>query len=291
MEIAITLFTILLVAIFLALIIIAFFKEKKNLSKYTSNLIFKKYNQKLDKISSLFKNEKLDKILDECRFKVIESEKLNDEKIFDNIKTIDKLEDNWALLKNIQKEFAHRGSVEDKISLLKKPLEITDMKNYTSEPKDVKHKALMFFNEKFNEVKLDKEVTTILSGNPCYKFGDVFMFLGSKVLKIDLENVFAVEILDYKDFNIKVWKKGEEWVDFDGTYDIEETEHKFPEGADKDDPYIKELVLQKTYVLSFTNGSMIYDVEHKEVISSLQDKYEKLTTLLKWQALPVFLFF
>ena len=281
MEIAITLFTILLVAIFLALIIIAFFKEKKNLSKYTSNLIFKKYNQKLDKISSLFKNEKLDKILDECRFKVIESEKLNDEKIFDNIKTIDKLEDNWALLKNIQKEFAHRGSVEDKISLLKKPLEITDMKNYTSEPKDVKHKALMFFNEKFNEVKLDKEVTTILSGNPCYKFGDVFMFLGSKVLKIDLENVFAVEILDYKDFNIKVWKKGEEWVDFDGTYDTEETEHKFPEGADKDDPYIKELVLQKTYVLSFTNGSMIYDVEHKEVISSLQDKYEKLTTLLK----------
>lgn len=281
MEIAITLFTILLVAIFLALIIIAFFKEKKNLSKYTSNLIFKKYNQKLDKISSLFKNEKLDKILDECRFKVIESEKLNDEKIFDNIKTIDKLEDNWALLKNIQKEFAHRGSVEDKISLLKKPLEITDMKNYTSEPKDVKHKALMFFNEKFNEVKLDKEVTTILSGNPCYKFGDVFMFLGSKVLKIDLENVFAVEILDYKDFNIKVWKKGEEWVDFDGTYDIEETEHKFPEDADKDDPYLKELVLQKTYVLSFTNGSMIYDVEHKEVISSLQDKYEKLTTLLK----------
>lgn len=281
MEIAITLFTILLVAIFLALIIIAFFKEKKNLSKYTSNLIFKKYNQKLDKISSLFKNEKLDKLLDECRFKVKESEKLNDEKIFDNIKTIDKLEDNWALLKNIQKEFAHRGSVEDKISLLKKPLEITDMKNYTSEPKDVKHKALMFFNEKFNEVKLDKEVTTILSGNPCYKFGDVFMFLGSKVLKIDLENVFAVEILDYKDFNIKVWKKGEEWVDFDGTYDIEETEHKFPEGADKDDPYVKELVLQKTYVLSFTNGSMIYDVEHKEVISSLQDKYEKLITLLK----------
>lgn len=281
MEIAITLFTILLVAIFLALIIIAFFKEKKNLSKYTSNLIFKKYNQKLDKISSLFKNEKLDKILDECRFKVKESEKLNDEKIFDNIKTIDNLEDNWALLKNIQKEFAHRGSVEDKISLLKKPLEITDMKNYTSEPKDVKHKALMFFNEKFNEVKLDKEVTTILSGNPCYKFGDVFMFLGSKVLKIDLENVFAVEILDYKDFNIKIWKKGEEWVDFDGTYDIEETEHKFPEGADKDDPYIKEMVLQKTYVLSFTNGSMIYDVEHKEVISSLQDKYEKLTTLLK----------
>ena len=281
MEIAITLFTILLVAIFLALIIIAFFKEKKNLSKYTSNLIFKKYNQKLDKISSLFKNEKLDKILDECRFKVKESEKLNDEKIFDNIKTIDNLEDNWALLKNIQKEFAHRGSVEDKISLLKKPLEITDMKNYVSEPKDVKHKALMFFNEKFNEVKLDKEVTTILSGNPCYKFGDVFMFLGSKVLKIDLENVFAVEILDYKDFNIKVWKKGEEWADFDGTYDIEETEHKFPEGADKDDPYVKELVLQKTYVLSFTNGSMIYDVEHKEVISSLQDKYEKLTTLLK----------
>lgn len=284
MEIAITLFTILLVAIFLALIIIAFFKEKKNLSKYTSNLIFKKYNQKLDKISSLFKNEKLDKILDECRFKVKESEKLNDEKIFDNIKTIDNLEDNWALLKNIQKEFAHRGSVEDKISLLKKPLEITDMKNYTSEPKDVKHKALMFFNEKFNEVKLDKEVTTILSGNPCYKFGDVFMFLGSKVLKIDLENMFAVEILDYKDFNIKVWKKGEEWVDFDGTYDIEETEHKFPEGADKDDPYVKELVLQKIYVLSFTNGSMIYDVEHKEVISSLQDKYEKLITLLKWQA-------
>lgn len=281
MEIAITLFTILLVAIFLALIIIAFFKEKKNLSKYTSNLIFKKYNQRLDKISSLFKNEKLDKLLDECRFKVKESEKLNDEKIFDNIKTIDKLEDNWALLKNIQKEFAHRGSVEDKISLLKKPLEITDMKNYTSEPKDVKHKALMFFNEKFNEVKLDKEVTTILSGNPCYKFGDVFMFLGSKVLKIDLENVFAVEILDYKDFNIKVWKKGEEWADFDGTYDIEETEHKFPEGADKDDLYVKELVLQKTYVLSFTNGSMIYDVEHKEVISSLQDKYEKLTTLLK----------
>ena len=281
MEIAITLFTILLVAIFLALIIIAFFKEKKNLSKYTSNLIFKKYNQKLDKISSLFKNEKLDKILDECRFKVKESEKLNDEKIFDNIKTIDNLEDNWALLKNIQKEFAHRGSVEDKISLLKKPLEITDMKNYVSEPKDVKHKALMFFNEKFNEVKLDKEVTTILSGNPCYKFGDVFMFLGSKVLKIDLENVFAVEILDYKDFNIKVWKKGEEWADFDGTYDIEETEHKFPEGADKDDPYVKELVLQKTYVLSFANGSMIYDVEHKEVISSLQDKYEKLITLLK----------
>ena len=284
MEIAITLFTILLVAIFLALIIIAFFKEKKNLSKYTSNLIFKKYNQRLDKISSLFKNEKLDKLLDECRFKVKESEKLNDEKIFDNIKTIDNLEDNWALLKNIQKEFAHRGSVEDKISLLKKPLEITDMKNYVSEPKDVKHKALMFFNEKFNEVKLDKEVTTILSGNPCYKFGVVFIFLGSKVLKIDLENVFAVEILDYKDFNIKVWKKGEEWVDFDGTYDIEETEHKFPEGADKDDSYVKELVLQKIYVLSFTNGSMIYDVEHKEVISSLQDKYEKLTTLLKWQA-------
>ena len=92
-----------------------------------------------------------------------------------------------------------------------------------------------------------------------------------------MEIVFAVEILDYLFFDIKVWKKNEEWIDFDGTYDIEETEHKFPENADRDDPYVKEQVLQKNYVLSLTNGSMVYDVEHKEVNKELQKKYDKLT--------------
>ena len=43
MDIAVTIFTIVLVAIFVVIIIIAFFKEKKSLSKYTTNLIFKNY--------------------------------------------------------------------------------------------------------------------------------------------------------------------------------------------------------------------------------------------------------
>ena len=277
MDIAVTIFTIVLVAIFVVIIIIAFFKEKKSLSKYTTNLIFKNYNKKLDKISKLFNNERLDNILNSCRCEVVQKEKLNEDMLMENIKTIDKLEDNWGLLKKIQSEFAHRGMVEDKISLLKKNIEIVDMKDFVAEPVDIKHKALMFFNEKFNEVKLSDGVKTILSGTPCYKFGDVFMFLGKRVLKIDLENVFAVEILDYSFFDIKVWKKNEEWIDFDGTYDIEETEHKFPENTDRDDPYVKEQVLQKNYVLSLTNGSMVYDVEHKEVNKELQKKYDKLT--------------
>ena len=281
MEIGITIFTIFLVAIFVGLIIFAFIKEKKSMSKYTTNLIFKNYNKKLDKVSNLFKNKKLDKLLTECRLNIVEKENLSENMIFDNIKTIDKLEDNWALLKNIQKEFAHRGSVEDRISLLKKPLEIVNVEKYVAFPSNIKHKALLMFNEKFNEIKLDNDTKKILSGTPCYKFGDVFMFLEKKILKIDMENVFAVEFLEYENIKIKVSKSGEEWVDFDGTYDLEETVHKFPDGVDKDDPYIKEQVLQKKYVLSFTNGSMIYDVEHKEVITELQEKYEKLTITLK----------
>ena len=102
MDIAVTIFTIVLVAIFVVIIIIAFFKEKKSLSKYTTNLIFKNYNKKLDKISKLFNNERLDNILNSCRCEVVQKEKLNEDMLMENIKTIDKLEDNWGLLKKIQ---------------------------------------------------------------------------------------------------------------------------------------------------------------------------------------------
>ena len=276
MQTGITIFTILLVVAFVILIIFSFFKEKKSLSKYTLNLIFNKYNKKLEKIDKLFQNEKLSQLLCDCKMKVVEKGKLSESYIFDNIKTIDSLEDNWTLLKNIQKEIAHQGSVADRISLLKKQIEIVNMENYVATPKTIKHKALMFFNEKFREVKLDKHVKTILSGTPCYKFGDNFMFLEDKVLKIDMENVFAVEILNYDDLNIKVWKKGEEWIDFDRTYDIEETTHRLPKSREEDFAP-KEQVLSKIYVLSFTNGTMTYDIEHREVIKELQEKYEKLT--------------
>ncbi len=281
MQIGITIFTILLVLAFVAMIVFAYIKEKRNLSKYTENLIFKKYNQKLDKISELFQNERLDKELDSCRFKIIEKEEKNDNMVYENIKTIDKLEDNFNLLKNIQKEFAHKGSVQDRIALLKKNIEIVNLKDYQAKPSLLKHKALLMFSERFKEIKLDEEVTTILSGTPCYQFGDVFMFLEKHILKIDREDVFAVEILDYDKFDVKVRFKDEEWIDFDGTYDLKDVIHKFPENADKDDPYVKEQVLQKSYVLSFQNGSMIYDVIHLETNKELQKKYDKLTTMLK----------
>ncbi len=278
-EIYITIFTIAIVVVFAVIIILAFLRERKKIAKYSTDLVFKKYNKKLDKISKLFKNEKLDEILNNCRLKIVEKEKMTDEMIFENIKIADKVQDNWLLLKNIQKEFSHRGRVEDKISLLKKPLEVVNLEKYEAQASNIKHKAIMFFFENLKQVPLDKNMKAVLSGTPCFKFGDNFMFLGSKVLKVDPNDLFAVEILEYDSINLRVWFKDEEWINYDKTYNLDETTHKPPN--DPDDPYAKEQVLQKKYILSFKNGTMTYDIIHKEVITELQQKFDKLTTTLK----------
>lgn len=279
MGTALTVITILIILFFVVIIGFAFYRDynKKHLSNYTANIIFDKYNKKIDKIISLFNNERLTEKLNEARMNIIKDEKPNESLIFENIKMTDNLEDNFSLLSNIQKEFKHRGVVQDRITLLKKPIVIHDLSEYKCKVKHPKHKAIMAFEDKLKEVKLDEKFTQILSASPCYQFGNIYMFLPNNLLKIDLDNIFACEIIDYDKIGIRVWEKDEEWIDFDGTYDLNETEHKFPEGADENNPEIKELVLQKNYVLSFTINEMTYDLIKGFVLTKEQAEMHKLT--------------
>ncbi len=279
MGVFLTVATILIVVFFVAIICWAYFKDykKRNLSNYTANIVFEKYNKKIDKVIELFNNERLTKELNGCKMTIEKLDKPNENLIFQNIKTIDNLEDNFELISNIQKEFKHRGIVQDRVTLLKKPLTIYDLSDYECKAKNPKHKAILQFENGLKKVALEEKFTKILSASPCYSFGNIFMFLPNNILKIDLENIFACEIIDYDKIGIKVWQSGEEWIDFDGSYDLNETEHKFPEGADEENIEIKELVLQKNYVLSFTYGVMTYDITRKEVITKKQEELQKLT--------------
>lgn len=278
METWVTVLTIVIVLFFVAVIAVFYYRDRKNkgVSKYISKLIFDKYNARIDKIIKAVGSEELEKILNESKLQIEEKEKSNENLIFENIRSIDAVEDNFELLKKVDTN--HIGQSKDTLNLLKKHIKIFDLSEYEAKPHNAKCQALKKFEEKLRKVELEVDYKKVLSATPCYKFNYVFMFLGKCALKIDLDNIFAVEMVDYKNIGVKVWLSDEGWTDFDGTYDLNETKHEFPKSEDENDLDIKEQVWQKNYVLSFTYKEMTYDVTKSVVLLKEQQEFDKLTT-------------
>ena len=279
METWVTVLTIVIVLFFVAVIAVFYYRDRKNkgVSKYISKLIFDKYNARIDKIIKAVGSEELEKILNESKLQIEEKDKPSESLIFENIRSIDAVEDNFELLKKVDTN--HIGQSKDALNLLKKHIKIFDLSEYEAKPHNAKCQALKKFEEKLRKVGLEVDYKKVLSATPCYKFNYVFMFLGKCALKIDLDNIFAVEMVDYKNIGIRVWLSDEGWTDFDGTYDLNETKHEFPKSEDENDLDIKEQVWQKTYVLSFTYKEMTYDVSKSVVLLKDQQEFDKLTKI------------
>ncbi len=278
METWVIILTIIIVLFFVAVIAVFYYRDRKNkgVSKYISKLIFDKYNARIDKIIKAVGSEELEKILNESKLQIEEKDKLNESLIFENIRSIDAVEDNFELLKKVDTN--HIAQSKNTLNLLKKHIKIFDLSEFTAKPHNAKCQALKKFEEKLRKVELEADYKKVLSATPCYKFNYVFMFLGKCALKIDLDNIFAVEMVDYKNIGIRVWLSDEGWTDFDGTYDLNETKHEFPKSQDENDLDIKEQVWQKNYVLSFTYKEMRYDVTKSVVLLKDQQEFDKLTT-------------
>ena len=279
METWVIILTIIIVLFFVAVIAVFYYRDRKNkgVSKYISKLIFDKYNARIDKIIKAVGSEELEKILNESKLQIKEKDKLNESLIFENIRSIDAVEDNFELLKNVDTN--HIGQSKDTLNLLKKHIKIFDLSEFTAKTHGAKCQALKKFEEKLRKVDIEADYKKVLSATPCFKFNYIFMFLGKCALKIDLDNIFAVEMVDYKNIGIKVWLSDEGWTDFDGTYDLNETRHEFPKSEDENDLDIKEQVWQKNYVLSFTYKEMRYDVTKSVVLLSEQQEFDKLTKI------------
>ena len=279
METWVTILTIIIVLFFVAVIAVFYYRDRKNkgVSKYISKLIFDKYNAKVDKIIKAVGSEELEKILNESKLQIEEKDKPNESLIFENIRSIDAVEDNFELLKKVDTN--HIAQSKDTLNLLKKHIKIFDLSEFEAKPHNAKCQALKKFEEKLRKVELEADYKKVLSATSCYKFNYVFMFLGKCALKIDLDNIFAVEMVDYKNIGIRVWLSDEGWTDFDGTYDLNETKHEFPKSEDETDLDIKEQVWQKTYVLSFTYKEMTYDVIKSVVLLKEQQEFDKLTKI------------
>lgn len=278
METWVTVLTIIIVLFFVAVIAVFYYRDRKNkgVSKYISKLIFDKYNARIDKIIKAGGSEELEKILNESKLQIEKKDKPNESLIFENIRSIDAVEDNFELLKKVDTN--HIVQSKDTLNLLKKHIKIFDLSEFEAKPHNAKCQALKKFEEKLRKVELEADYKKVLSATPCYKFNYVFMFLNRCALKIDLDNIFAVEMVDYKNIGVKVWLSDEGWTDFDGTYDLSETKHEFPKSEDENDLDIKEQVWQKNYVLSFTYKEMTYDVMKSVVLLKEQQEYDKLTT-------------
>lgn len=279
METLVTILTIFIVLFFLAVILIFYYRDKKNkgVSKYISKLIFEKYNAKIDKIIKEVGNEEFEKILNESKLQIEEKDKPSENLIFENIRSIDAVEDNFELLKKVNTKEITRS--KEIFHLLKKKIKIFDLSKFEAKTHGAKCQALKKFEEKLRKVELEADYKKVLSATPCYKFNYVFMFLNKCALKIDLENIFAVEMVDYKNIGVRVWMSDEGFVDFDGTYDLNETRHEFPKSEDENNLDIKEQVWQKTYVLSFTYKEMTYDVTKSVVLLKEQQEFDKLTKI------------
>ena len=277
METWMTVLTIFIVVFFVAVIAIFYYRDKKNkgFSKYITGLIFQKYNKKIDKISKEVGNSEFSKLLGESKLEIVESENFNENLIFENIKTIDALEDNFELLKELNVK--HIVESQSLVNLLKKHLKLYDLSSFSAQSKSAKREAIFAFEEKLRRVALGENEKKVLSSTPCFKFDYVYMFLNRCALKIDTENIFAVEVVDYKDIGIIVKLFDEGFIDFDGTYDLNDTKHEFPKG-EEESLDVKEKVWQKRYVLSFTHKGMTYDVIKEVALLSEQKEFDKLTT-------------
>ena len=279
METWVIILTIIIVLFFVAVIAVFYYRDRKNkgVSKYISKLIFDKYNARIDKIIKAVGSEELEKILNESKLQIEEKDKPSESLIFENIRSIDAVEDNFELLKKVDTN--HIAQSKDTLNLLKKHIKIFDLSEFEAKPHNAKCQALKKFEEKLRKVELEADYKKVLTATPCYKFNYVFMFLGKCALKIDLDNIFAVEMVDYKNIGIRVWLSDEGWTDFDGTYNLNETKHEFPKSEDKNDLDIKEQVWQKTYVLSFTYKEMTYDISKSVVLLKEQQEFEKMTKI------------
>ena len=132
METWMTVLTIFIVVFFVAVIAIFYYRDKKNkgFSKYITGLIFQKYNKKIDKISKEVGNSEFSKLLGKSKLEIVESENFNENLIFENIKTIDALEDNFELLKELNVK--HIVESQSLVNLLKKHLKLYDLSSFSA---------------------------------------------------------------------------------------------------------------------------------------------------------------
>lgn len=187
-------YSIIILSLLLVALILYFVLSRKiKTPTVVTELLTKKYNDRLSKLYVFLKKNGINFVAAEYECK-LEDSLLSWQAVEENIKAIENIKENVKLIGEIYKA-TKKQQVEELLKNLHAPCKI---RQFMGELEQEKQGAQIFEVLGFNKTKLDFEQQRYFGSQQFFKIGDMFFFFGKqKVLTVDINNIFKCAIEDY----------------------------------------------------------------------------------------------
>ncbi len=220
-------FVAIAVVILAALLCFAIFNARKNSSEFIMNtILLSRYNQLVKKATRKTGLKKKEVQKYEIAFEAKNG--LSEEDVLNNIKIIKSVEANFVHLKAMMKgendlsKLSETGTIfleAGENSFTQKDCQMT--------------KVLTLAHQSVPRKELSREVSPIFGLLEGYLLeGFLLFFLTEKVVCIELNNIFNIEVANYKNVTLNVEKINTHEVDYDGTLPLEDVDFRQEEMPD-----------------------------------------------------------
>lgn len=220
-------FVAIAVVILAALLCFAIFNARKNSSEFIMNtILLSRYNQLVKKATRKTGLKKKEVQKYEIAFEAKNG--LSEEDVLNNIKIIKSVEANFVHLKAMMKgendlsKLSETGTIfleAGENSFTQKDCQMT--------------KVLTLAHQSVPRKELSREVSPIFGLLEGYLLeGFLLFFLTEKVVCIELNNIFNIEVANYKNVTLNVEKINTHEVDYDGTLPLEDVDFRQEEVPD-----------------------------------------------------------
>lgn len=211
-------FIVLAVIVLVALLCYTILNARKNSSEFLMNMILlSRYNKLIKSIGRKTKQDVQDFVL-----KFEEKETLLEKDILKNIETIKNVDANFALLQKEKSKKNKNLAILNKLDPLFscKSCSIIQNENKITKVLDYAHQTVI-------KKELSSEISKFFGNMQGYLIeGFILFFLENKVVIIEVNDIFNIEAVDYKNVKLAVQKEIVHEVDYDGEYPLDELDFR-----------------------------------------------------------------
>ncbi len=211
-------FIAIAVVLLISLLCYTIYNARKNSSEYLMNMILlSRYNRLL---KSMGRKAKIDVSEFELKFK--NKDNITDEDILNNVEIIKNVDANFARLQN---EKANKSYNLDKLNPIKimvgcESVKLDQKKNKVTQVLDYAKRIVI-------KKELSSDISKFFGNMEGYLIeGFILFFLENKVVIIEVNDIFNIEAVDYKNVKLAVQKEIVHEVDYDGEYPLDELDFR-----------------------------------------------------------------
>lgn len=211
-------FIAIAVILLISLLCYTIYNARKNSSEYLMNMILLSRYNRLLKVMG--RKAKFD--VSEFELKFENKDNITDDDILNNVEIIKNVDANFARLQN---EKANKSYNLDKLNPIKIMVGCESVK--LEQKKNKITQVLDYAKQIVIKKELSSDISKFFGNMEGYLLeGYLLFFLQSKVIIVELGDIFNIEVVDMKKVNIKVEKEIVHEVDYDGENPLEELDFR-----------------------------------------------------------------